>query len=177
GGFAMQYVAYKIPQKVKGLLLFSTAMKQSEFALEYLNTRLKTLRNGISLEDSIKLFVPMIYADNFVTEDLINSIISKEKSNLYPQSTKSLEMQILACLNHDSSNICHQINVPTLIVTGALDKTIDKKSTLILAENIKNSKLEIVPGVGHMIQIESPGPFCKITIKFINETEKATHSI
>ena len=81
-------------------------MKQSGFAIEYLNKRLQTLKEGISLEDSIRLFAPMLYADDFVTEGLLQLIINKEKINSYPQSKESLEMQLLACLNHDSSAIC-----------------------------------------------------------------------
>lgn len=171
GSFAMQYVAYKIPEKIKGALLFSTAMKQSEHAVAYLNKRLQTLKEGMALEDSIRLFSPMLYAEGFVTESLLQLIIAKEKSNPYPQSKESLEMQIMACLNHDSSAICHKINVPIIIVTGNLDKLTSEERAFALAENIKNFKLQIMSDIGHMVQIEAPEEFCEITTKFIHENE------
>lgn len=62
GGFTMQYVAAKFPEKVLGLLLFSTTMKQSEFAIEYLNRRLDSIADNLSLEDIIKTFTPMLFA-------------------------------------------------------------------------------------------------------------------
>lgn len=173
GSFAMQYVAYKIPEKIKGALLFSTAMNQSKHAVEYLNKRLQTIKEEMALEDSVRLFAPMLYADGFVTEDLLKLIIAKEKANPYPQSRESLEMQIMACLNHDSSAICHKINVPIIIVTGSLDQLTSEERAFALAQNIKNFKLQIMPNIGHMVQVEAPEEFCEITTKFIHEIEES----
>lgn len=59
-----------------------------------------------------------------------------------------------------------------MVVTGSLDKLTDEERAFALAKNIKNFKLQIMPNVGHMVQIESPEEFCEITTKFIHELEE-----
>lgn len=75
--------------------------------------------------------------------------------NPYPQSKESLKLQIIACLNHDSSSIVGCITAPTLIVTGDEDQITDTIRANNLAGNIINSELKILKNVGHMVPLQA----------------------
>jgi pimeloyl-ACP methyl ester carboxylesterase len=58
------------------------------------------------------------------------------------------------------------INVPTLIVHGA-DDMIPTSLATYLHENIRGSKLEIIPDAGHMVMMEKPDEFNNAVMKFM----------
>lgn len=59
-----------------------------------------------------------------------------------------------------------EIEQPTLIIAGERDSQfID--SAHYLNRNIPNSRLEIIGGAGHMVNLEAPSEFNQIVIKFI----------
>ena len=43
-----------------------------------------------------------------------------------------------------------------------------------LHENIKGSKLEVIPDAGHMVMMEKPAEFNDAVMKFINAQPKST---
>ena len=51
------------------------------------------------------------------------------------------------------------INVPTLAITGAVDVLIDPAESRALAAAIPGARLAIVPGAGHLVNLEDPGAF------------------
>ncbi len=64
----------------------------------------------------------------------------------------------------------HKITVPTLIVAGEKDKIFVPLSEE-LHNRIKNSKLEILKGVGHILNLEFPQEFNKILQEFLESAE------
>lgn len=60
------------------------------------------------------------------------------------------------------------IKCPTLIVYGSKD-TVNRKSAIALNNKIQNSKLEVIDGVGHEVNIEAPEKLAKIIEEFFFE--------
>jgi len=58
-----------------------------------------------------------------------------------------------------------EIAVPTLIIAGADDMI--ASLSLFLHENIKGSKLEMIPDAGHMPMLEQPELFNKVILSFV----------
>ena len=65
----------------------------------------------------------------------------------------------------DFSNRVQNIKCPTLVICGEKDSA-NIKSAHYLAENIKNSKLEIIKNTGHIINEENPKELSKLLIEF-----------
>jgi pimeloyl-ACP methyl ester carboxylesterase len=65
-------------------------------------------------------------------------------------------------------NLYSKISIPTLIIWGRDDVSIPYKFGLRLHRAIKNSKLVIIPNVGHMPQEESPKKLLKIINRFLS---------
>lgn len=60
----------------------------------------------------------------------------------------------------------NQIKQPTLIVAGAQDSQFSD-SARYLSRNIINSKLEIISGAGHMVNLEAPEEFNRVISVFL----------
>ncbi len=61
----------------------------------------------------------------------------------------------LACDRFDVMAELDKINVPTLIMCGDEDQLTPVKYSQFLLERIKGSRLEILPGAGHMLMMEA----------------------
>jgi 3-oxoadipate enol-lactonase len=59
----------------------------------------------------------------------------------------------------DSTPILSQIDVPTLVVVGDEDAVTPPKDARAMHEAIRGSRLEVVPGAGHLSNLERPAAF------------------
>ncbi len=59
------------------------------------------------------------------------------------------------------------ISVPALVVAGEQDKLIPIETAREMADLIPGSKIEIIPGTGHMPMMESPDLLSKVLLDFI----------
>ena len=60
-----------------------------------------------------------------------------------------------------------KIKIKTLIIWGKKDKIVPLKYGYIFKENIKNSQLEILPGMSHGLHLENPEKLLEIITKFL----------
>lgn len=68
------------------------------------------------------------------------------------------DAQIHALINRpEVESLLPQVACPTLVMTGELDTWAPPAQHQAIAASIPNSQLVIVPGAGHMIQLEAPG--------------------
>lgn len=59
----------------------------------------------------------------------------------------------------DSTGMLKEIDVPTLVVVGEEDTITPVKESRAMHEAIRGSRLEIVPGAGHLSNLERPAAF------------------
>jgi len=57
--------------------------------------------------------------------------------------------------------------LPTLIITGSEDSTVDPENQKMLVERIPNARQEIIPGAGHAVSVDAPETFNRILPDFI----------
>ena len=67
----------------------------------------------------------------------------------------------------DSTGMLGQITVPTLIFHGSYDQIISLTESETINSGIPNSRLEIIPDAGHMVNLEQPGIFNRLTGNFL----------
>jgi pimeloyl-ACP methyl ester carboxylesterase len=65
-----------------------------------------------------------------------------------------------------------KITTPTLIVWGEKDRLLHPDNAKVLHHFIKNSKLEIMPDIGHVPQMEAPFESSEIVLNFIQGLKK-----
>ena len=59
----------------------------------------------------------------------------------------------------DASPELPAIDVPCLVITGAEDQLIDPEASRLMAAQIPDGRLQLVPGAGHLANLEEPGAF------------------
>lgn len=69
----------------------------------------------------------------------------------------------------DSSPMLGNIDVPVLIIHGAEDQIIPVSEAKAMAEAIPNAELVIVPGAGHLPNLEEPDTFNDAVIDFLQD--------
>lgn len=68
----------------------------------------------------------------------------------------------------DSTAMLPNISVPTLVITGAEDEMIPVEESRRMASEVPGAKLVIVPGAGHLANLEQPDAFNAALIEFLN---------
>lgn len=68
----------------------------------------------------------------------------------------------------DSTEVLPQITVPVLILHGADDQVFSQQEALAMHAAISNSKLEILPDAGHLLNLEQPEKFNRAVRRFIS---------
>jgi 3-oxoadipate enol-lactonase len=69
----------------------------------------------------------------------------------------------------DSTPLLKEIKVPTLVVVGEDDKATPVDSARKMATTIPKAELVIIPGAGHVSNIEQPGAFNRALVDFLNK--------
>jgi 3-oxoadipate enol-lactonase len=70
-------------------------------------------------------------------------------------------------LRHDTYDRLPELGMPTLIITGDDDRVIPAASTDVLHERIPGSRLEVIPGAGHLFFIEQPAATLDLLESFL----------
>lgn len=86
-----------------------------------------------------------------------------------------LHSDLAACDRFDIMDRAGDIRVPTLVVCGRDDLLTPPKYAHYLAEMIKDARVEIIDGAGHMVMIEQPDEFNRRVMEFLQAlNERAT---
>ncbi len=69
-----------------------------------------------------------------------------------------LHHDFVACSAFDARARLAEVRAPALVISGTEDRLTPPKYVRALAEGLPNAHLELVPGAGHMLPLEAPGP-------------------
>ena len=156
----------KYPNKVKSLVLCDTNLGSSGFTKEekenFVSIRSKPFEKGMRIEE----FSPMIAKSligNYNNKDALSKLISSLnflRKDSYIKTVRSF-------ISDDCLNNFSKIKVPCLVMVGELDKLTPPSIAEEINALIPNSRLKIIEGAGHLINIEKPKIFNKSILKFL----------
>ena len=79
-----------------------------------------------------------------------------------------LHRDFQVCHQWDGAPFAEKIQCPTLVVNGNRDRMTLLRVVKILTETIKDARLEVLDGIGHMVQTEAPRQFLKLLRTFLS---------
>jgi pimeloyl-ACP methyl ester carboxylesterase len=176
GAMISQKFALKYPKMIKTLILCSPTSyyppKTSEQNLLVFN-----MLKDLDLEQRVKFFFPTMYSRAFKKRlenereffDEICRDMNFCAQLVDPPLYKDYINQNEALKNFDMRDSIKDIIQPTLILSGSKDKMSMPGEIQSMHEEIPNSKLEIIPGVGHAFNIEAPEETNRIIWNFVQE--------
>jgi pimeloyl-ACP methyl ester carboxylesterase len=157
GGAIVQTMALTRPEGIEGIILAGTGAR-----LRVLPMILDGIRNRF--EETIRGITRFAYSGKAPPEVIERGILELMKCR-----PEVLYGDFRACDQFDLSNEVRRIELPALIICGSEDELTPVKYSQYLQGQIKGSRLEILPGAGHMVMMESPEAFNERIREFIVE--------
>jgi pimeloyl-ACP methyl ester carboxylesterase len=154
GAIAVKIVSKKLAKPQKLILLASSGVRDKQTAKKkVLATLAKTGKKSL-------LFLPKGSQDR-VKNRLYSSIGSE--GLLIP----GLEQTFRNIVNEDIQDIARSIKVPTLLIYGESDTSTPPEYGEALASSIEKSKLKIIDGAGHFVQLDQPSRVISLVRRFL----------
>jgi pimeloyl-ACP methyl ester carboxylesterase len=145
GGAVAAKYSFKYPENVEKLFLIaSSGIRKKTFKKELLK-KISPFFRRFSL-------IKKIFYRFFIKSD-------------YQQTSGLLRETYLKVINEDISAVFSQIKIPVIIIWGEKDEITPLSDAFFINQEIKNSKLEVLPGIGHRIREQA---FETLISKIIN---------
>ena len=157
GGAIAQALALLYPDDVLGLVLSGTGAKMPVSQIVF---------DGIKGDYSKFLELIGGFAYGPDTPDEIITRHRKVFGSVVPEVASG---DFVACSRFDSRERLKEIDVPTLVLCGDKDNMMPMKFSAYLNEQIKDSRLEVFPGVGHFVMSEATDRFREVVSRFLDE--------
>jgi len=158
GGAITQTLALTHPEVIKGIVLVGTGARLKVLPL---------ILNGI--KTSFEQTVRKINELSFFRKTPV-WLMERSITGLMRCRPEVLYGDYLACDRFDVMREVEKIDLPTLVLCGNEDEMTPVKYSEFLRSRIKGSTLEILPGAGHMVMMESPQVFNEKIGEFISKT-------
>ncbi len=159
GGAIVQTLALTHPEIIRGIVLVGTGAR-----LKVLPAVLDGIKKNF--EETVSKIVRFAFSRK-ASPELIEGGIEY----LMRCRPEVLYGDFLACDRFDLMKEVKKIDLPTLILCGEEDEMTPVKYSEFLHHHIKPSRLEILPGAGHMVMMESPEAFNRKVREFIRRYE------
>lgn len=166
------YVAFEFlrifPRRVRGLGLFST--RASADTPEAREGRLKAARK--IRDEGLELFATAILPK------LLGKTTIAAKPRIVEEITRMIRVNdpggvadaLLAMASRrDSSDLLGLIRCPTLVVAGEEDSFIPVSEAQGMRDRIPGAQLQVIPGAGHLVNLEQPSAFQAALERFLKE--------
>lgn len=147
GGAIVQNMALEFSNLLKGIILVGTGAR-----LKVLPMILEGIKK--EFEETVRSIVRFAYSRNAPSDMLEQGV-----SDMLRCTPEVLYGDFLACDRFDIMSEVERIGLPTLILCGEEDELTPIKYSKFLQSKIKGSELELFPGAGHMVMVESEKAF------------------
>lgn len=167
GGYIALRAYERFPERIKALILCDTKSEAdtNEGRVKRSATAKAVKTNGVvpfANDFATLIFAPASFQEHPEVVDQIKKLICAN-------SPLGISGAALALgLRTDTSSVLPKINVPTLILVGALDTLTPPAVSETMHKQIANSEYHVIPGAGHMSNLENQAEFNKHLISFLN---------
>jgi len=171
GGMLAQHVALRMTGRVRSLALLDTSpafgFDGTTTPAEWLGERLRPLDVGETPATIAPTVLRAIMADSVSKEALDAAIAAMARI-----SSTGLAAAARCLVTHDLRSRLHEIVAPTLVIVGEHDRETPASYSAFLADQIAGAKLAVVPGAGHISNLEAPNQVNRLLLDFLATTTR-----
>ena len=167
GSLVAQHMALNYPEKINKLILLSTFAHQTPYTNAIAEAWLTSLNMG-GYAHMFDVMLPTVLGEMYFKNPLIP--IDVLKTAKQTQNTDAVALQKLmtaTAQRPDYREKLKAIKNPTLIIQGEKDVLFPVHMAQAVADAIPGSKLEVVAGVGHTLNLEAIPQIIKLITEFI----------
>jgi 3-oxoadipate enol-lactonase len=170
GGMIAQCFYFAHPHRVASLILADTFPRFQAIGTDvvkgFIASRIEPLMRGATPADLAPASAESLLAPD--APESARTLLLESMSNL---RSHSYVVTALALAVQDAVGNLEDIAVPTLVLSGALDRLTPVPIARAMEERIPGAQLVIIPGAGHISNLESPERFNAALSRFLS-----THS-
>jgi 3-oxoadipate enol-lactonase len=153
GGMVAQHLALGHPEAVRTLALLDTS---PAFGFDGVSTPEQWLATRVSpAPDASPPDTDRIIA-GIVGPDCPGEVRDAAAAIMREVPAATLAAACRALVGHDTRDRLHQVTAPTLVMVGAEDTETPQSYARAIAERIPGARLVVVPGAGHLVNVEAP---------------------
>jgi pimeloyl-ACP methyl ester carboxylesterase len=151
-----QHLAIDHPERVRSLVLLCTS---PAFGLDgtqpdaWRAARLAPLDAGVTPADMAREVLSAL-----ASPDARPSVIEEAARAMTRVSTAGLRAAVACLVTHDTRARLRELATPTVVLVGERDEETPVAYASALAEAIEGSRLVVIPGAGHLLNLEAPAP-------------------
>lgn len=167
GGYVLFGVLRQAPERVAGLILADT--RTSVDTPERLAARVRSIetvrqRGPVAIADEMipNLLAPATHATKPQVAAELRQLIEAQPADAIADGLQAMMTR------PDSAAVLTTVRVPTLIIVGSDDTITPVSDALSMQRAIPESRLVLIPHVGHMSNMEAPGEFNDALIDFLH---------
>ncbi len=168
GSLVAQHLAVEHPQKINKLILISTfAHKTPMFNAIELSWWRSLETGGYSL--MFDNMMPYVLSEDYFSKPIIPIEMLKKSREDLNQNAQAIFNLMRATKDRDDYRPeLKKIKAPTLIIQGEKDTLLPIYLATEVQKNISGSKLEIIKGAGHTLNLERVPEVCAHILVFLN---------
>jgi pimeloyl-ACP methyl ester carboxylesterase len=151
--------ALTYPERITALALLGGGGK-----MRVANAVLETAANPHTFEAAVNMINAGCFSEHAAPE-----LVNLSKQHMLKLSPSVLLGDFQACNQFNVMDRLSQINIPTLIFCGTLDKMMPPKFSESLHDGLPNSRIHLVKHAGHMLQLEQPEKVAALLKQFLDE--------
>ena len=155
GGMIAQELILHYPDRVRSLVLGGTmaggpqaVMPGPQFIAEWISVA------SLPLEQKIEAGLRFLYSDEFIAEHKERLLDRALTNSHLIAPPNALQRQIMAVMGYNVHERLHEIDAPTLVLTGTDDKIVPSANSKILANGIPAAGLVEYECAGHGFIVE-----------------------
>jgi 3-oxoadipate enol-lactonase len=174
GGAILQKLCIHHKHKVKAAIIAASTHTLPQTTAIHIKSTSKLMKAQISRDLILETIFPWIYGHTFLENpNNIAAELIRIKGEIHPQTHEGYLGQMNSFKDYNTFDQLKTIECPTLVVAGQDDLLTPVKFSRLMANEIPNAKLEIIPQCGHMFHREQPQAFTKHIISFFTQATDA----
>jgi pimeloyl-ACP methyl ester carboxylesterase len=169
GGFIAQEFVLAYPERLDRLVLVATGFGGTHMVpLPLEAVRALTPDPSLSLEERIRSAMPLAFSSPSWAQEHVEEFEQMVAWRLeQPQPPEAAMAQVMAGLTFDVEARLGEIVAPTLVIAGTEDHVVPPANAELLAAALPTATLDIIPGAGHLVQVQAANRFNQDVIAFL----------
>jgi pimeloyl-ACP methyl ester carboxylesterase len=177
GGATALALALRHPERVRRLVLVDAAgaralpqFRRDIFSATFTASNLRTI---VPWFLRLTIRVLMFVERNPYTEEYVEDFVRQRAAREFDDWAYAQVRVVRAVMAYDASARLGQVRAPTLVVHGERDRAVPRAYAERFARAIPGARLVVLPGVGHMPEVEAPAAFMRELDAFLRATSAA----